>query len=321
MSTQANPVTAASGAADGAPQLPAWLREMYPFHTASLPVDGGRMSYVDEGAPDAPPIMLLHGNPTWSFLYRGIISKLSARYRVIAPDHVGFGLSDKPSDPGWYTLERHIANFTTLIESLQLRKVTLVLHDWGGPIGLGYAVAHPENVARLVLMNTWASVPHSPDPPELHWGLRLSRGSLGPFTVQRLNLFVELAMRTAVARKLTPREFDAYRFPFPDAASRAGVLAFPRMIPLRPGDAAWKTMSAIESGLAKVTAPSDILWGKRDPVLSGLYAYLLRDRLKNAREPVFLDKASHFVPEDAPSAIAERILTERKAAVALKILT
>ncbi len=293
---------------------------MYPFRTAGVPVQGGRMSYVDEGAGDAPPIVLVHGNPTWSFLYRGIIPKLAARYRVIAPDHIGFGLSDKSADPSWYTLERHIENFTALVESLELKKVTLVLHDWGGPIGLGYTVSHPENIARLVLMNTWASVPQTPNPPALHWGLRISRGALGPFTVQRLNLFVELALRTAVERKLTPREFDAYRFPFPNAASRAGVLAFPRMIPLRESDAAWRTMSAIEAGLAKITAPADILWGKRDPVFNGLYAYLLRDRLKNAREPVFLENASHFLPEDAPDAIAERILTERKAAVALKIL-
>ncbi len=320
MSAQANPAAAAAGAAENSSQLPAWLREMYPFRTACITVEGGRMNYVDEGAPGAPPIVLLHGNPTWSFLYRGIIPRLAARYRVIAPDHIGFGLSEKPADPAWYTLERHIANFTALVESLGLKKITLVVHDWGGPIGLGYAVAHPENIARLVLMNTWASVPHTPDPPKLHWGLRLSRGVLGPFTVQRLNLFVELAMRTAVERKLTPREFDAYRFPFPNAASRAGVLAFPSMIPLRQGDAAWHTMSAIEANLANITAPADILWGKRDPVFNGLYAYLLRDRLKHAREPVFLEKASHFVPEDVPDALAERILTERKAAVALKIL-
>ncbi len=279
------------------------------------------MSYVDEGAPDAPPIGLLHGNPTWSFLYRAIIPKLSGRYRVIAPDHIGFGLSDKPADPAWYTLERHIANFTALVESLDLKNVTLVLHDWGGPIGLGYAVAHPENIARLVLMNTWASVPHTPELPELNWALRVARGPLGSFTVRQLNLFVKLAMRRAVERRLTPRELEAYRFPFPDAASRAGVLAFPRMIPLRPSDAAWQTMSNIEAGLAKLTAPAEILWGKRDPVFSGLYAYLLRDRLKNAREPLFLENASHFVPEEAPDAIAERILTERKTAVALKILT
>lgn len=320
MLAEANPAAAATGAAQSSPQLPAWLREMYPFRTAGFSVQGGRMSYVDEGAPDAPPIVLVHGNPTWSFLYRKIIPKIAARYRVIAPDHIGFGLSEKPADPAWYTLERHIANFTALVESLGLKKITLVVHDWGGPIGLGYAVAHPENIARLVLLNTWASVPHTPQPPALHWGLRIARGALGPFTVQQLNLFVELALRTAVERKLTPHEFDAYRFPFPNAASRAGVLAFPRMIPLREGDAAWQTMSAIEAGLAKITAPADILWGKRDPVFSGLYAYLLRDRLKHAREPVFLEEASHFLPEDAPDAITERILTERKAAVALKIL-
>lgn len=320
MSAIANPIAKASGAAETA-QLPPWLREIYPFRTASLPVDGGHMSYVDEGAPDSPPIVLLHGNPTWSFLYRGIIPKLSGRYRVIAPDHIGFGLSDKPADPVWYTLERHIANFTALVESLDLKKITLVLHDWGGPIGLGYAVAHPENIARLVLMNTWASVPHTPEPPELNWALRLARGPLGSLTIRNLNLFVKLAMRRAVERKLSQRELDAYSFPFPDAASRAGILAFPRMIPLRAGDAAWPTMSAIEDGLAKITAPAEILWGKRDPVFSVLYAYLLRDRLKNAREPLFLENASHFVPEDASDVIAERILTERKAAVALKILT
>ncbi|HXE91592.1 MAG TPA: alpha/beta fold hydrolase [Terriglobales bacterium] len=303
------------------PALPAWLREMYPFRTASVTVHGKRMSYVDEGAGDAPPIVLLHGNPTWSFLYRNVIPRLTGRYRVIAPDHVGFGLSEKPDNLAYYTLERHIANFTALVEALGLKKITLVLHDWGGPIGLGYAVAHPENVARLVLMNTWAHLPHNPDAYELHWGLRISRGPLGSFTVRNLNLFVELALRMAVTRKLSAREFDAYRFPFPDAASRTGVLAFPRMIPLRESDPAGRTMSEIERGLAKITAPADILWGKRDPVFGRLHAYRMRDNLRNAREPVFLDSASHFLPEDAPDALAEKILTERKAAVALKILT
>ncbi len=304
-----------------APDLPAWLREMYPFRIRSLDVHGKRMSYVDEGAADAPPIVLLHGNPTWSFLYRNVIPKLTGRYRVIAPDHIGFGLSEKPDDLAYYTLERHIANFTALVESLGLKKITLVLHDWGGPIGLGYAVAHPENVARLVLMNTWAHLPHSPEAQGLHWGLRLSRGPLGSFTVRRLNLFVELALRTAVVRKLSPREFDAYRFPFPDAASRTGVLAFPRMIPLRESDPAGRTMSQIEAGIEKLTAPADILWGRQDPVFGRLHAYRLRDSLRNAREPVFLEQASHYLPEDAPDALAEKILTERKAAVALKIIS
>ncbi len=301
--------------------LPDWLRALYPFRTRTLEVDGRRMSFVDEGAPGAPPIVLLHGNPTWSFLYRQIIPRLTERYRVVAPDHIGFGLSDKPADLAYYTLERHIRNFSALVESLALEKITLVLQDWGGPIGLGYAVAHPANIARLVLMNTWAHLPHNPAAQKLHWGLRLSRGPLGSFTVRRMNLFVELALRTAVARKLSAREFDAYRFPFPDAASRAGVLAFPRLIPLRESDPAGGTMREIAAGLARITAPADILWGKRDPVFRPLHAYLLRDALKNAREPVFLEQASHFIQEDAPEAIAERILAERKAAVALKILT
>lgn len=310
-----------NGAGRITPALPAWLREMYPLQTRSLEVGGQRMSFVEEGLPGGPTIVLLHGNPTWSFLYRNIIPRLSGRYRVIAPDHVGFGLSDKPSDPAYYTLERHIANFTELMHALQLKNVTLVLHDWGGPIGLGYAVTEPQNIARLMLMNTWAFVPQSPK-FRLPLGLRLARRrGLGDLLVSRLNLFVTRGLRLGTHRPIPGAVMKAYKFPFPTAASRAGVLAFPRMVPLREADPAYTRMVEIQAGLKNITAPVDILWGLRDPVFSRLPAYLLRDAFKNSSEPVFLPDASHFLQEDRPDAVAAKILEEKKAAATLKILS
>lgn len=314
------PRTPRNGSGQQAPPLPQWLREMYPFQTRAIDLDGLRLSFVDEGPAGAPPVVLLHGNPAWSFLYRNIIPRLSARYRVIAPDHIGFGLSDKPRDPAYYTLDRHIQNFTALVRALDLKDLTLVLHDWGGPIGLGHAVGDPGNIARLVLMNTWAFVP--PANYRLPRALRLARGPLGEFLVARMNLFVTRGLRMGTCRPVPGAVMDAYKFPFPDAASRAGVLAFPRMIPLREGDAAYARMLEVQNGLKSITAPVQILWGLRDPVLTRLPAYLLRDAFKNSSEPVFLRHASHFIQEDAPEAVAAKILEEKKASsgVTLKIL-
>lgn len=303
--------------------LPPWLRGLYPFSTRTLLVEGRRMSFVEDGTVASPPLLLLHGNPTWSFLYRRIIPLVSSRYRVIAPDHIGFGLSEKPTDPGYYSLDRHIANLTSLVEQLGLRGITLVCHDWGGPIGLGYAVQNPANIARVIVMNTWAFVPHGAYRLPLLLRVARSRG-LGDLLLTRLNLFVTAGIPSATRRRLPGQVMDAYRYPFPNAASRAGVQAFPRLIPLRPSDPAHATMASIEQRLSTITAPVDILWGRRDPVFGKAPAFLFRDAFPNARHPVFLDQASHFIQEDAPDAVAAKILeeqkVEKKSSLGLKIL-
>jgi cis-3-alkyl-4-acyloxetan-2-one decarboxylase len=289
------------------PSIPESLRKSYPFRTRTLRVEGQSMSFVDEGSANAPALVLLHGNPTWSFLYRKTITKVAERFRVIAPDHIGFGLSDKPQDPRYHTLERHIANLTALIQALKLEKVTFAMHDWGGPIGLGYATAHPENIERLLLINTWAGLPG----PEfrLPMGLRLIRGGLGDFLVGKMNAMVTRGIPAGTVHKLSPEVMQAYELPFADPRSRTAMTAFARMVPLKPSDAAAPKMTEIAERLKNIQARVEILWGARDPVFSSkLTAYVLRDAFPNAAEPVFLPDASHFVPEDAAEQITDKLL-------------
>ncbi|HWR36880.1 MAG TPA: alpha/beta fold hydrolase [Clostridia bacterium] len=291
------------------PQLPDWLRRLYPFQTRTLRLDGQALSFIDEGPRTAPVVVLLHGNPTWSFLYRKLIPKLAERFRVIAPDHIGFGLSDKPATPGYHSIERHAANLSALIESTGAKNVTLVLHDWGGPIGLAYATRNAANVSRMMLINTWAFPPPTDKQPRLPWFLRAMRGASGELLVGRLNMMVSPGIQWATRRKLASDVIDGYKFPFRDAATRSAMLAFARMIPLRPGDAEFRGMEQIADGLKNISARTDIFWGALDPVFrSKVTAYMLRDALPKATDPHFLAEASHFVPEDAPEKISDKLL-------------
>lgn len=294
------------------PEIPEWLRDLYPFRTRTLDIGQYRMSFVDEGPSDAPALLLLHGNPAWSFLYRDLIKRTREKFRVIAPDHIGFGLSDKPPDPAYHTLVRHIENLSTLIATLRLQNITLVAHGWGGPLGLGYATAHPENITRLVLCNTWAQPIGNTKAIKLPLSLRLAaRGKVGRFLDSVLNL----TMTSSIASRMhsTPSDWvvEAYTYPFPEVKSRVAIRAFTRMF-FDAADPAHDTMRKIYEGLKHIAAPADILFGAHDPVLSRLPAYLLRDALCGAREPIFVENASHFLPEDAPEALAETVLRDVK---------
>ncbi len=290
------------------PELPEWLQPLYPFRTRSLQVGSHRMSFADEGPADAPVCVLLHGNPTWSFLYRDLIGRLRSSYRVIAPDNIGFGLSDKPELAAYHTLGRHVSNFTCLVESLGLRNFALVANGWGGPIGLGYAVAHPDRISRLVLANTWGSVlPHKRKlkPP---LGVRLAgKGRLGAWLDSLLNLTMHSMFATRTCRPLSDLALEAYTYPFQEAGTRIAVRAFSRMF-YEPDAETLTRLEEIYTRLNAIAAPADILWGEHDPLLGKLPAYLLRDELKSAREPVFLPDTGHYLPEEAPQALAEVLL-------------
>ncbi len=289
------------------PKIPDSLRKLYPFRTRTLKVDGQTMSFVDEGAAEAPALVLLHGNPTWSFLYRKTIPKVAERFRVVAPDHVGFGLSGKPRTSGYHTLERHIANLTALLEALKLRDITFAMHDWGGPIGLGYATANPATVKRLLLINTWAFLP---DPSfRLPLALRLLRGPAGEILIRNMNVLVQRGIPAGTRHSLSPEVMNGYEYPFQDAKDRLAMIEFPRMIPFKPTDPAAPKMMQISAGLRQIEAPVDILWGALDPVFrSKLTPYMLRDSFPNAAEPTFLKDASHFLPEDAAEQVTDKLL-------------
>jgi haloalkane dehalogenase len=303
--------TAATPTGTASSDLPEWLRELYPFRTRALTVGSQTMSFVDEGpaeAPAAPVFVLLHGNPTWSFLYRDLVQRLRSKYRVLAPDHVGFGLSSKPESPAYHTLDRHIANFSRWVEALDLRHVTLVMNGWGGPIGLGYAVAHPENVARLVLANVLTGQVPMARRMRLPLGLRVARaGRIGAWLDSLLNLSMHSIFASRMHHRLADLPFEGYCYPFREQASRQAVPAFLEMY-LHPDRSTRERLAEIFAGLKNVTAPADIIWGARDPLLTKLHAYLLRDQLPSAREPIFVTDAAHYLPEEAGDTLAEVVL-------------
>jgi len=222
--------------------IPPELRSLYPFRPHFLTLDGPRMHYVDEGR--GPAVVMLHGNPTWSFYFRDLLKGLSDRFRVVAPDHIGCGLSEKPRQYP-YILRRHIDNLERLIDFLDLRDLTLVVHDWGGAIGFGYACRHPERVRRFIIFNTAAFL--GPVPFRIRvcgWPL------LGEVAVRGLNLFAKGALRMAChqCQRLTPLVRQGYLLPYHSYASRVALLGFVRDIPMGHGGFALRGGGATATG-------------------------------------------------------------------------
>src|SRR5581483_3835696 len=237
----------------------------FPWRSSYIDVGGGaRMACIDEGRGE--PVVMLHGNPTWSFLYRKFIAALAPRYRAVAVDHLGFGRSDKPLD-ATYTLEAHSERLGRVLDALGLRDITLVMQDWGGPIGLGWAVEHVDRVKRLVIMNTWAF--RVAGGTQLFPLLELFRQPVvGQAMVQGLNLFVEGFLPAGIARKeLLPEIMPAYRAPFPDYNSRIATWRFPNDIPVGDGHPSTPAMGRIQDRLGVLQVPTLIVWGMRDPAI------------------------------------------------------
>ena len=293
-------------------EMPRSVYKLFPFVGNFIKVRGHYMHYVDVGKGEGKPtVVLLHGNPTWSFLYREIIPKISKNCRAVAPDYIGFGLSDKPAEESWYTLENHAKCFTEFMERMQLKNVILVVQDWGGPIGIGYAQEHPENVAGMLLMNTWAW----PDPSQYHCSVFPWRTWHAPFTgayhFLRKNVLVERGLFHATGdfeKMKSGPVLEGYSYVFPTERSRIGMLAFPRNIPLKPGDLNWDRMADMERRLGSLKFPCRLLWGERDIVFPVENAYRFRKLLPNCTEPRLIANGRHFVQEDAPREISEEIL-------------
>lgn len=277
----------------------------FPFQPRFTDAAGVRLHYVDEGPRDAPPVLMLHGNPTWSYMYRVPIRMLSgARHRCIGLDHMGFGASEKPPRPREYTLERHVDNTVALIEALDLRDVTLVAHDWGGPIGLGALLRLRDRFRAVVLMNTWAWELPSFLPPFLR---EFRTDGLGEILTLGGNLFVESIPGGMCRRDTDPVMMEAYRAPFPDYWSRIGTLAFPRDIPLSERDPSAGAMSRIHGELtAGLGLPALVIWGMRDRVFQPVFLEQWRELLPGARV-VQLEEAAHYLVEDQPEPIAREI--------------
>jgi cis-3-alkyl-4-acyloxetan-2-one decarboxylase len=276
----------------------------FPFASRSLAAGGIGLAYVDHGPRDAPPLLLLHGNGTWSYMYRRPIAALADRgHRCVALDHMGFGRSDKPPQLSRYTLGAHIDNAVAAVDALDLSEVVLVGHDWGGPIGLGAALERRDRFRGAVLMNTWAWELPSFLPPFLR---QFRADGLGEILALGGNLFVESIPGGMARRDVDQTMMAAYRAPFPDYWSRVGTLAFQRDIPLTERDRSAATMAGIHDRLPELGVPVQLVWGMRDPVFQPVFLEQWRDLFPDARS-VELDDAAHYLVEDRPEAVTEAI--------------
>lgn len=263
------------------------------------------MHYLDEGPEDAgasggSPILMLHGNPTWSFYYRHLAMALRGQHRVIVPDQIGCGLSDKPDDRRYdYVLERRVEDLGALIDHLGIgNDLTLVLHDWGGMVGMGWAHQNPEKVARLVLLNTAAfPLPQSKPFP---WPLALTRTPLGAFLVRRFNAFNATAIRVCCTkRRLTKEERAAYAAPYDSYDSRIATLRFVQDIPLSPADPGYSLVKEVGDQLGQFAdTPTMIGWGLKDFVFDRHFLREWEKRMPHAEIHRYED-CGHFILEDA----------------------
>jgi haloalkane dehalogenase len=271
---------------------------LYPFTSRYLHHRGAQVHYVDEG--HGRPVLFLHGNPTWSFLYRNIIRCLSDRFRCVALDYPGFGLSDRPTDYG-YTPAEHVEVVVALAQHLDLRDLIIFGQDWGGPIGIGAALALNDCVSGLAFGNTWFW-------PTDWWMTRVFAGVMSSGIMQRAilerNYFVERLIPAGTARQLSVEEMDHYRRVQPDAASRRGVAEFPRqLVAAKP----WLGSIAARVPAELGKKPLLLTWGMRDlafPPKQFISRWM--ETFADTRI-VELPRAKHFIQEDAPEAIADNI--------------
>jgi haloalkane dehalogenase len=269
----------------------------FDFAPSFREVDGLRLAHVDVG--DGAPVLFMHGEPTWSFLWRKVIPPLrDAGFRCVAPDLAGFGRSDKPVDFDWYSYDRHCAVAATLLDDLDLRDATVVVHDWGGPIGLRLAVEQPDRIARIVVMDTGLFTGHQ----------RMSDAwqALRAFVERTEDLPISMLVRRGCKTDPGDEVAAAYDVPFPNAASKVGARAFPLMIPLSPdapgGAAGLRVLEALRGD----SRPTLMLWADSDPVLPLKTGERFAEAI-GAPPPQVIEQASHFLQEDQGPEIGRRI--------------
>ena len=270
----------------------------YPFQPHYVVRDGLRLHYVDEGAGD--PVLLLHGEPTWSFLYRKMIPILSSRARAISPDYMGFGRSDKPVDRDWYTYDRHYEAIEDLAIQLDLSALTIVVQDWGGPIGLRLATSHPHRVDRLVILNTGIFSGRPPSDAWLQFRDFVRRVGTDLRPGQLVNV--------SCGNRLPEDIVAGYDAPFPTPESKTGVLMFPELVPTEENHPSATTMREVRDQLAQWDKPALVLFSDADPIFSGRPAERFADLIPGAGPAETVRGAGHFLQEDKGEEIAERIL-------------
>ena len=281
---------------------------LYPFESHWLDIDGIRMHYLDEGPRNAPVVLMVHGNPTWSFYYRHLVLALRDRYRCIVPDHIGCGLSDKPGSTRYpYTLERRISDLGALMDQLQPETpINLVVHDWGGMIGFGWAVDHHEQIASMVIANTAAfPMPSEKKLPAALWLVRNTK--LGAFLVQGLNAFSGLAARVAFKKPVSAEVRKAYTGPYDSWDNRIATLRFVQDIPLSPNDPGYDILSSTESQLRNFSEnPCLLAWGEKDFVFDMPFLNKWK-RVFPQAEVLSYPDCGHYIFEDAGQPLTQAV--------------
>jgi haloalkane dehalogenase len=283
------------------------LTELLPFKRNFIKRNGHQYHYVNEG--QGSPVVMVHGNPSWSFYYRNLVSELSQNHQCIVPDHIGCGLSDKPDDEDYdYTLPNRIDDLEALLDHLNVKEnITLVVHDWGGMIGMGYAARYPERIKRLVVLNTGAF--HLPEAKKLPPALWLGRNSvLGTVLVRGFNAFSGVASIIGVKRKPMDKAVrQAYVAPFNSWKNRISTLRFIQDIPLKPHDRNYDLVSDIAASLSKFDKlPMIICWGLKDFVFDKHFLVEWQARFPNAQVHAY-DDCGHYILEDASDEVVPLI--------------
>ena len=272
----------------------------YPFIPQKISINGHALSYLDEGRGST--IVMLHGNPTWSFYYRNLVNLLRENYRVIVPDHMGCGFSDKPQDYP-YLLKTHIDNVETLLAELSIDKFSLVVHDWGGAIGMGLAARKPDSIESLVIMNTSAFRSQ-----RIPLRINVCRiPIIGDIIIRGLNGFAKGAITMAVTKKMKPEIAREYIAPYDSWTNRIALLRFVQDIPLSPKDKSWETLVEIENSLTQFQhTPMLVLWGGKDFCFNRYFYDEWLQRFPDANSH-FFPEAGHYVLEDAFNSMAPLI--------------
>lgn len=272
---------------------------LFPFSSHELACPGGTLRYLDEGHGD--PVVMVHGNPTWSFYYRNVVSALKSQYRCIVPDHLGCGRSDKPTEQQYdFSLKSRIDDLERLLDSLKINtRITLIVHDWGGMIGMGYAARHPERIARIVALNTGCT--RLPRSKRFPWSLWLGRNTaLGRWLIVKRNAFCRVAAKWCATRKpLPPDVREQYLAPHDTPEHRLSVLKFVQTIPLSPHDPGYEIVVRVEEQLARfASVPTLLLWGLKDFVFDRHFLAEWQRHFPHAETVTWAD-CGHYLLEDA----------------------
>ena len=280
--------------------IPNNLKTEYPFEAKSLTLKNGHnLNYVDEGA--GPVVIMVHGNPTWSFYYRDVIKTLQDGFRVIAPDHIGCGLSDKPQDYD-YTLDNHIGNLSELLDHLNVDEYNLIVHDWGGAIGMGLATRNPTKVKKAVILNTAAFtdtfIPKT---------INICKNSFfGEWLVRKFNAFAWPATFMAVEKPLSNEIKSGYLLPYNSYENRIATARFVKDIPMENSHPTWKVLKEIEEKLDSVDCPKLLLWGEKDFCFNMSFYKRWKEIYPTAESKTY-PKAGHYILEDAKSEVNSEI--------------